>query len=99
MDNGEITPNVAFQVFVSVFNNCNETPTFKTDGLDMAVVLPLFRRETPEAERSIAEEPIFTMVMTEPIGNATDAFVGIVMVCPLVLAEYICLPASSSTSV
>jgi hypothetical protein len=51
-----------------------------TDGFAAALVLPLFKRDTPEAEVSIAELPIFTMVITEPMGNATDAFVGIVKV-------------------
>jgi hypothetical protein len=78
---------VAFQVLVLVFSNCNETPAFKTDVFPIDVVLPLFRRETPEAERKIAEEPILTRVITDPIGNATDAFVGMVMVCAPVFAE------------
>jgi hypothetical protein len=80
------TPNVAFQAFVPVFISCTAWPV-AIAGVDNALVLPFAFMVTPAADRTILFVPSFTMVITVPIGNATDAFVGIVIVCAPVLAE------------
>jgi hypothetical protein len=43
--------------------------------------------ETPDALKAIGLVPLFTIVITVPIGKATEAFVGIVIVCAPVFAE------------
>jgi hypothetical protein len=72
-------PKIAFHVFVAVFINCTDVP----DGIcadDKAVMLPAGIIETPEMDKPIFVVPIFTMVTDAPIGKATDALVGIVIV-------------------
>jgi hypothetical protein len=56
-------------------------------GLETALVPPLASTATPDADKRIAVVPSFTIVIKVPRGNATDAFVGIVIVCGPVLAE------------
>jgi hypothetical protein len=80
------TPKVAFQAFVSVFTSCTAT-LGDTAGADNALAPPFVFIVTPDADKTILLVPSFTIVITEPIGKATDALVGIVMVCAPVLAE------------
>jgi hypothetical protein len=79
-------PKRIFHAFVSVFNNCKDVPGL-IFGVALALLLPFGYIETPETLKSIVFVPKFTRVINVPIGNATDAFVGIVMVCAPVLAE------------
>jgi hypothetical protein len=79
-------PNVLTQEFVSVFSSCTEAFA-GTTGIDKADAELFAKIETPDALKSIGLVPLFTIVITVPIGNATDAFVGIVIVCAPVLAE------------
>jgi hypothetical protein len=79
-------PNVILHEFVSVFNNCTETPG-KTLGTVAALVLPFSKTEIPEMPRTIAVVPLFAIVISVPIGNATEEFNGIVIVCAPVFAE------------
>jgi hypothetical protein len=75
-----------FHEFVAVFISCIDVPE-PTRALDKAVRLPVGKIETPDALNVMAFVPMFTMVINAPIGNATDAFVGIVIVCAPVLLE------------
>jgi hypothetical protein len=79
-------PNVAFQVFVAIFNNCTAVPV-GTIGAVSAAAPPLASMDTPDTDKTILVVPSFTIVIKVPRGKATDAFVGIVMVCAPVLAE------------
>jgi hypothetical protein len=79
-------PNVAFQEFVPVFKICTELAG-GTSGLLNALAFPLLKTETPATLSKILLVPIFTIVINVPSGNATDALVGIVIVCAPVLAE------------
>jgi hypothetical protein len=81
-----MAPKVILQESVSVFINCTETPG-KTLAMVTALTPPFSKTEIPEMPRIIAVVPLFTIVTSVPIGNATDAFVGSVMVCAPVLAE------------
>jgi hypothetical protein len=72
-------PNVAFQEFVPVFKICTELAG-GTNGAEKALAFPLLKTETPATLSKILLVPIFTIVITVPSGNATDAFVGIVIV-------------------
>jgi hypothetical protein len=73
------TPNVAFQASVPVFISCTAWPV-AIAGAANALVLPFAFMDTPEADRTILLVPSFTIVITDPIGKATDAFVGTVIV-------------------
>jgi hypothetical protein len=77
---------VLIQEFVPVFSNCTEAFT-GTTGTDKADAELFAKIETPDALKSIVVVPLFTIVINVPIGNATDAFVGIVIVCAPVLPE------------
>jgi hypothetical protein len=81
-----ITPNVAFQLLVPVFNSWTDW-LGAIAGTESALLLPFGFIVTPDTDNTILFVPSFTIVITVPIGNATDAFVGIVMVCAPVLAE------------
>jgi hypothetical protein len=75
----EITPKVAFQASVPIFISCTAAPESMT-GEDKALVLPFVSTVTPDTDKIILVVPSFTIVITDPIGKATDAFVGIVIV-------------------
>lgn len=79
-------PKSIFHEFVSVFNNCKEVPR-PTFDVVIALLLPFGYTEILEIPKVIELVPKLTSVTNVPIGNATDAFVGIVMVCAPVLAE------------
>jgi hypothetical protein len=79
-------PNVASQEFVPVFKICTEVAG-GTNGLVKAVAFPLLKTETPATLSNMLLVPLLTIVINVPIGNATEAFVGIVIVCAAVLAE------------
>jgi hypothetical protein len=79
-------PKVAFQAFVPVFTSCTATPG-STTGANNALVPPFVFIVTPDTDKTILVVPSFTIVIIEPIGKATDALVGIVIVCAPVLAE------------
>jgi hypothetical protein len=79
-------PNVLIQESVAIFSNCTEA-FIGTTGTDKADAALLAKIETPDALKSIGLVPLFTIVINVPIGNATDALVGIVTVCAPVLAE------------
>jgi hypothetical protein len=86
LDDADTTPKVLVQEFVAVFSSCTEAPGIIA-GFDTKVRLPLAYTETPDTPRRIVVVPKFTIVIVVPIGKATDAFVGIVIVCAPVLAE------------
>jgi hypothetical protein len=81
-----IVPNMLSQVLVPVLSNC--TALFGcTAGYVVAEAEPFEITVTPVALKTIWVVPRLTIVISVPIGNATDAFVGIVIVCAPVLAE------------
>jgi hypothetical protein len=71
---------------VPVLISCKELFGVIVEGLAI-VPTPFWLIVTPVVDRPIDVVPIFTIVITVPIGKATDAFVGTVMVCAPVLAE------------
>jgi hypothetical protein len=71
---------------VPVLISCTELFGITVEGLAI-VPMPFWLIVTPDVDRLIAVVPMFTIVINVPIGNATDALVGIVMVCAPVLAE------------
>jgi hypothetical protein len=79
-------PRSIFHASVSVFSNCKDVPGL-IFGAALALLLPFGYIETPDTPRRIVVVPKLTTVINVPSGNATDAFVGIVIVCAPVLAE------------
>jgi hypothetical protein len=77
---------VLSQILVPVLSSCTELFGCKL-GYGKADAEPLGITETPEALKIICVVPLFTIVIKVPMGNATDAFVGMVIVCAPVLAE------------
>jgi hypothetical protein len=71
---------------VLVFKSWKETPG-AIKGYGTAVVLPFKYIEMPVAPIKMLVVPKFTIVISVPIGKATAAFVGIVIVCAPLLAE------------
>jgi hypothetical protein len=75
-----------FHASVAVFTICIGTPE-AIRGLDTEVRLPMGKIETPVLLNVMVLEPMLKNVIIVPIGKATDALVGIVIVCGALLVE------------